>query len=150
MIVLRCAVCDASVDISTPLSWKCPNATDTDRSHVLGFHDDRHSITIGAGDNPFLRYQQNLYVDAFGEALGIAKEERKRIISDADAAVKKIGGTGFLVSPFQREDRLSEELGFSPSGGVWVKDETHNVAGSHKARHIFTELLHLLFAEHAG
>ena len=31
-----------------------------------------------------------------------------------------------------------------------MKDETHNVAGSHKARHIFTELLHLLFAEHAG
>jgi threonine synthase len=45
---------------------------------------------------------------------------------------------------------LSDELGFSVSGGVWVKDETHNVAGSHKARHIFTELLQLLLAERGG
>ena len=150
MIVLRCAVCDASVDISTPLSWKCPNATDTDRSHVLAFHDDRRTIDVANADNPFLRYQQNLYVDAFGDTLGISPDERARIIFHADAAVRKIGGTGFRVSPFQREDQLSDELGFSPDGGVWVKDETHNVAGSHKARHIFTELLHLLFAEHAG
>lgn len=150
MIVLRCAVCDASVDISTPLSWKCPNATDVDRSHVLAFHDDRLTLSVDAGDNPFLRYQENLYVDAFGAALGITKRERAHIISEADVAVKKIGGTGFFVTPFQREDRLSDALGFSPTGGVWVKDETHNVAGSHKARHIFTELLHLLFAEHAG
>lgn len=150
MIVLRCAVCDASVDISTPLSWKCPNATDVDRSHVLAFHDDRLTLSVDAGDNPFLRYQENLYVDAFGAALGITKRERAHIISEADVAVKKIGGTGFFVTPFQREDRLSDALGFSSTGGVWVKDETHNVAGSHKARHIFTELLHLLFAEHAG
>jgi threonine synthase len=31
-----------------------------------------------------------------------------------------------------------------------VKDETHNVAGSQKARHLFTELLHLVFAEEKG
>jgi threonine dehydratase len=32
-------------------------------------------------------------------------------------------------------------------GGVWVKDETGQVAGSHKARHLFTILLHLRTAE---
>ena len=30
---------------------------------------------------------------------------------------------------------------------MWVKDETHNVAGSQKSRHLFTELLHLIAAE---
>ena len=35
-------------------------------------------------------------------------------------------------------------------GGVWVKDETGQVAGSHKARHLFTILLHLRTAESLG
>jgi threonine dehydratase len=138
VIVLRCAVCDATVDIATPLSWKCPNATDADRQHVLAFHDDRAAIVATDDVNPYLRYRTSLYVDAFGEAVGISEADRIRIIAGADTAVKQVGGTGFSVTPFRREDAL------------WVKDETHNVAGSHKARHIFTELLHLLFAEHAG
>jgi threonine synthase len=150
VVVLRCAVCNAHVDIATPLSWKCPNATDSDRNHVLAFHRDDPSIVVGSDANPFLKYRTNLYVDAFGDALGISESDRIRIITQADEAVKQVGGTGFVVTPFHREDRLSDELGFTSDGGVWVKDETHNVAGSHKARHIFTELLHLLFAEHAG
>lgn len=150
MILLRCAVCDATVDIATPLSWKCPNATDADRKHVLAFHDDRFTMVTADDVNPYLRYRTGLYVDAFGEAVGISETDRIRIIADADTAVKRVGGTGFIVTPFRREDALSDELGFASDGGVWVKDETHNVAGSHKARHIFTELLHLLFAEHAG
>ena len=31
----RCAVCGALVDIATPLSWRCPNATEADRHHAL-------------------------------------------------------------------------------------------------------------------
>ena len=153
MTLLRCAVCEATVDIATPLSWKCPNATDNDRHHILAFHheaSDNTDITPGAGRNPFLSYQQYLHVDEFGAAIGINRADRQRIIKEADSAVAKISGTGFTVTPFLRADELSDALGFAPSGGVWVKDETHNVAGSQKARHIFTELLHLLFAEYAG
>jgi threonine synthase len=155
VVILRCAVCDTVVDVSTPLSWKCPRATNADRHHVLlfentpdhrvGIHDVRESDSV----NPFLKYQDLLYVDALGDALGMSVADRERIISDADSAIARVGGTGFRVTPFMREDHLSDELGFSSEGGVWVKDETHNVAGSHKARHIFTELLHLLFVEHA-
>lgn len=150
MVELRCAVCGATVDIATPLSWKCPNATTADRNHVLSFHNDTLATADDTQDNPFLKYRSRLYVDAFGEALGINESDRVRIIAAADDAVKNIDGTGFVISPFQREDALSDALGFTSDGGVWVKDETHNVAGSHKARHIFTELVHLLFAEHAG
>ena len=32
--------------------------------------------------------------------------------------------------------RSSDALGFGVDGGVWVKDETGQVAGSHKARHL--------------
>ena len=44
------------------------------------------------------------------------------------------------------EDRLALRLGAEP-GAVWVKDETGNVGGSHKARHLVGILLHLLAAE---
>jgi threonine dehydratase len=50
----------------------------------------------------------------------------------------------------KRADALSDELGFTPDGGIWIKDETHNVAGSHKARHLFTELVYLVMTERAG
>jgi len=38
---------------------------------------------------------------------------------------------------------LSSALGFDASGGVWVKDETGNVSGSHKARHLMGVALYL-------
>ena len=50
----------------------------------------------------------------------------------------------------RRADDLCKHLGFSDEGGVSIKDETANVAGSQKARHIFTELLHLMSLEIYG
>ena len=44
---------------------------------------------------------------------------------------------------------LSGRLG-SAAGGVWVKDETGNVAGSHKGRHLMGLLIHLEVAERLG
>ena len=64
-----------------------------------------------------------------------------------DARTTAIAGVGFHVTPFARADALTDALGFAADGGVWVKDETGQVAGSHKARHLFTILLHLLAAE---
>ncbi|HEY3483868.1 MAG TPA: PLP-dependent lyase/thiolase, partial [Ilumatobacteraceae bacterium] len=52
----------------------------------------------------------------------------------------------FRVTPSGRSEVLSDELGLD----IWVKDETGNVAGSHKARHLVTILLHLLAAERLG
>ena len=59
-------------------------------------------------------------------------------------------GTGFRRTPFASADALSDALGFDDDGGVWVKDETGNVAGSHKARHLVSILLHLKAAELDG
>ncbi len=55
--------------------------------------------------------------------------------------------SAFHITPFERADALSDALGFGADGGVWVKDETGQVAGSHKPRHLLTILLHLLTAE---
>jgi threonine dehydratase len=132
------------------LSWKCPLATKTDTHHVLHFENTVEPFRPTDDENPYLAFRKYLAVDSFGAAIGLSEDERIRIITEANAAVAAVAGTGFLRTPLYRSVELSDALGFTAKGGVWIKDETHNVAGSHKARHLFTELLHLLFAEAAG
>ena len=147
---LVCAVCVTTVPISQALSWKCPQATETDTHHVLHFENTVEPFRPTDDENPYLAFRKYLAVDSFGAAIGLSEDERIRIITEANAAVAAVAGTGFLRTPLYRSVELSDALGFTAQGGVWIKDETHNVAGSHKARHLFTELLHLLFAEAAG
>jgi threonine synthase len=97
-----------------------------------------------------LAYREYLAVDAYGAALGLETATRISIIQELDDAVRAVDGTGFIRTPMKRADALSDELGFTPDGGIWIKDETHNVAGSHKARHLFTELVYLVMTERAG
>ena len=52
----------------------------------------------------------------------------------------------FRFTPFERSTYLSDALDLD----IWVKDETGNVAGSHKARHLASILLHLRAAESLG
>jgi len=147
---LVCAVCATTVPISQALSWKCPRATETDTHHVLHFENTVEPFRPTDDENPYLAFRKYLAVDSFGAAIGLSEDARIRIITEANVAVAAVAGTGFLRTPLYRSVELSDALGFTAKGGVWIKDETHNVAGSHKARHLFTELLHLLFAEAAG
>jgi threonine dehydratase len=149
---LRCASCGTVVPVSTALSWRCPNAVGDDRHHVLMIDSDDAGVEFvpDDSDNPFVAFRRMLAWDAFAASAGLNDDERRSFIERTDALVASVAGTGFRFTPVARESRLSDELGFAPAGGVWVKDETHNVAGSHKARHLFTELLHLLLAESRG
>ena len=147
---MSCSVCGAQVSLVAPLQWVCPQTNATDRHHVLGFDVVTAESETHLSDNPFLAFREQLAVDAFGAAIGLEDASRVEIIASLDAAVERVAGTGFRKTPLLRADALSDELGFTATGGVWVKDETHNVAGSHKARHVFTELVYLLMAERAG
>ncbi len=48
------------------------------------------------------------------------------VVTHLDNAVAAVDGRGFTATPLRWADPL----------GVWVKDETGNVAGSHKGRHL--------------
>jgi threonine synthase len=91
-----------------------------------------------AAGNPFVLYRQCLH--SYHRGLGDA---------EFVAMVEEVA-PDFRVTPFGRSDALSDYLGFAPSGGVWVKDETGNIAGSHKARHLMGILLHIEVAERLG
>ena len=146
----KCAVCGLHVDVSMPMSWKCPSARPDDRHHVLMLDQPMMPLRGTGDDNPFVAFRRYLAWDAFAASLGLDDDARVALIRDVDAQVAAVAGTGFRVTPFGRHDALSDALGFVAAGGVWVKDETHNVAGSHKARHLFSELLHLVALETTG
>ena len=56
-----------------------------------------------------------------------------------DRRVAEIDGRGFRVTPGGPAPELGERLGVE----LWVKDETGNVTGTHKARHLMGLALHL-------
>ena len=144
-----CAACGTVLPISSN-ALVCPRATASDRHHVLHFVSDTVPFRPVPSDNPFVAYRRHLAVDAHGEAVGLTDPQRLRIIESLDEQIAAVAGTGFRRTPLGRADALSEHLGFGGNGGVWVKDETNNVAGSHKARHLFTEMVQLLMSEEAG
>lgn len=146
----QCAVCGATSSIEAALTWRCPNATDTDRHHAPQLVQTDVAWQPTDDANPFLRFRGALAWDAFAAAAGLDDQQRMALVRELDDQVAAVAGTGFVVTPFARADALSEQLGFTADGGVWVKDETHHVAGSHKARHLFGILLHLVTAERTG
>jgi len=143
-------VCGASVDIAQPFSWRCPNALGSDRHHAPQLLQSISPLRSGGDTNPFMAFRPYLAVDAFMGAHGLTDGARVAMIGELDAAIAAVDGRGFTTTPFERADALSAALGFGADGGVWVKDETGNVGGSHKARHLFTILLHLRAAEQVG
>ena len=151
---LICTGCGARPDPADPYPFRCPNAgRGDDVDHVLRRRLDLYNVRFPLEDtqrNPFLRYRRLLYAYHAAVAGGMSDEEFCALVKRLDRAIAEVDGDGFVATPFARNEELSSRLGFSAAGGVWVKDETHNVSGSHKARHLFAVLLQLEVAEHIG
>ena len=147
---LVCSGCGAGPSPSTPYPFRCRNAgRGDDIDHVLRRELDLSALDFPAADpepNPFLRYRPLLHA----YHLGLSDDDFCALVRLLDSRVAAVDGHGFEATPFERNDELSERLGFAASGGVWVKDETGNVSGSHKARHLFGVLLYLEAAEQVG
>ncbi|WP_158412309.1 PLP-dependent lyase/thiolase [Ilumatobacter nonamiensis] len=124
----------------------------TDRHHVLqaDVATERPAPAMNVAGHPFVENDSRLAWAATASALGMTDDARQALVRELDDAVRSVDGTGFVVTPFTRCPVVSDELGFSADGGVWVKDETGGVGGSQKARHLFTILLHLRAMELLG
>jgi len=151
---LVCAGCGASPPAAEPYPFRCANAcAHDDVDHVLRRELDTGRVLFSASDeepNPFIRFRQLLHSYHVAIAGGLDDGDFCALVRALDDRVASLDGHGFLATPFARNDALSRELGFSTDGGVWVKDETINVSGSHKARHLFGVLLFLDVMEHLG
>ena len=151
---LVCAGCGAEPDRGDPYPFSCPNArAGDDVDHVLRRDLDVSAVRFPLADpepNPFIRFRAFLRAYHVAIAGGLSDEEFCTLVRRLDRQVADVDGHGFTATPFARSDELSVRLGFSDRGGVWVKDETGNVSGSHKARHLFGVLLYLEVVERLG
>jgi threonine synthase len=148
-----CSDCGTEVGPEEPYPFRCPKyGADPDVDHVLVRTLDASAVAFpdGAEPNPYLRYRALFRSHHVAEHFGTGDAEYEEIVNQLDDSVARVDGVGFRMTPFVREDDLSDRLGFSATGGVWVKDETGNVSGSHKARHLMGLAVHLEVAERAG
>ena len=145
-----CSGCGAVPDAAEPFPFSCRNAGDGG-DHVLRRVLDLSVLKFPQEDrepNPFIRFRSFLHAYHVARAHGMADEAFVALVRRLDAEVARVDGRGFSATPFAAWPTVGERVGLS--GELWVKDETGNVAGSHKARHLFGLLLYLEVVEQLG
>lgn len=90
-------------------------------------------------DNPFVRYRRLLWAHRRFTEAGRSDGDFVTAVERLDSRVAEIDGRGFRVTPGGPAPELGGRLGVE----LWVKDETGNVTGTHKARHLMGLALHL-------
>ena len=152
-----CHGCGYIADPADPCPFRCPRAGTDDADHVLTrvLSPDGAGFPSGPDLNPFLRYRALMHSYHVATVRGPGGETHRDaayrdLVASLDAAVAAVDGRGFRATPFFRSRTLSDALGFDRRGGVWVKDETPNVSGSHKGRHLMGVLIHLAVMEQVG
>ena len=136
---LACSGCGWAPPDDDPYPFRCANAgsgDDVDHVIVRTLDASKLSWPTGTESNTFVRYRELFRSHHLATSRGMPDAEYVELVERLDKEVSAVDGTGFVVTRFGRQDALSERLGFSTDGGVWVKDETRNVSGSHKARHL--------------
>lgn len=148
-----CAGCGAVAAPGDPYPFRCPNAgRGDDTDHVMTAVLDHAGLQfpIDGPVNPFVRFRALSYSYHLARSHGLTDADYVGLVEELDRAVAQVDGCGFAATPFFKSNPLGDRLGFVGGSGVWVKDETGNVSGSHKARHLMGLLIHLEVVERAG
>jgi len=148
---LVCAGCEwvAPTPEEVRYPFRCKRAGRGDADHVVTRKLDAFRVEAMRGDdpNPFICHRELLHSWHAARRRGQTDDAYVELVRRLDTAIAAVDGRGFRTTPFGRSEALSARLGFDAAGGVWVKDETGNVAGSHKARHLMGILLYLNVVE---
>jgi threonine synthase len=147
MLTFSCAGCGATLSSDEPAGrpFACPAARPGDGiDHVLARSGASACPLPDDGEaNPFVRYRHQLAAYALSDAVGLGDDAFVDLVKELDDAIGRVDGRGFRETPFKPATAVGARLGFT-TGEVWVKDETRNVSGSHKARHLMGIMLYLL------
>lgn len=90
-------------------------------------------------DNPFIKWRRMLLSWHRAIEAGWSDGDYVELVSEINQKIERTSGTRFQVTPTGIWEEASSLL---PRSVLW-KDETGNVGGSHKARHLMGLLLHL-------
>ena len=146
---VSCVGCGTRVHAYDSATFSCPNRDDLPEvNHVL---QKKHMITqalwqrseLEDSKNPFVRYRHGLL--GYHRTLNARHSDVDYLerVAQLDGRLTAIDGRTFHETPMSIERELADALDLSPTQNLYVKDETNNVAGSHKARHLFGILLNL-------
>ena len=144
-----CAGCGAVVDAAAALPFRCPNVARYPAvDHVLT--PQAETLVFGGGPhrNPFLRYREWTLAGRLATACGLSDDAYAGLVGELDRGLERVDGRGLVVTPFAEQPALAQALQV-PGLRLWVKDETGNVAGSHKVRHLAAVMLYLRVLEAA-
>lgn len=150
---LACAGCGTPAPADRPFTPRCPaRRPGDDIDHVVARRLDlaRMGPPADPDPNPFVRYRTLFHAYHVARAAGWEDARYVDLVRGLDEAVAAVDGHGFRVTPLVAVPALARAAGLGPGGTAWAKDETVNVGGSHKARHLFGILLELRVAEALG
>jgi threonine synthase len=145
-----CHGCGASVDIARAFPFSCPNAgrANDDIDHVLVPAGSFDGFDAGNEPDPFIRYRTLFSSYRLGRWLGLPDDAWTDVVGSLEERLLAADGRVFRRTPMSRQPDLAAALASKPQ--LWVKDETGNVAGSHKGRHLFGVMLYLRVLEVAA
>lgn len=101
----------------------------------------------GTKTDPFVGFRTLSHAYHLARRRGMSDELYVELVRDLDQAVARVDGHGFTVTPFGSHADLAGRAGVAE---LWVKDETGNVSGSHKGRHLMGLLILLEVVERIG
>jgi len=139
---LTCAVCRKDYPLESGI-FGCPGNSPGEE-HIL-----RRTLPLGsevvARIRKFWATGSTLTFDLFSPLLSgctlIGYDRYRRMLDGMTERLLGMEGRDFDVTPMTEEPGLESALG--RSGRLWVKNETGNVTGSHKGRHLMGTLLYL-------
>lgn len=150
-VVLKCTGCNTmhTLETKNPI-YGCKNRGQDLGTHVLEkILPDEFSFNIRTlldvsqnSTNPYLLFRKFFYTYYLAKKLKI---DFKSLVTEINDNLRKIGEPGFEITPFLVKDNI---LGIS--GRTLIKNETCNVSGSHKARHLMGNVIYLEVLNKAG
>jgi len=144
---LVCAGCGLHVADDDPAPFRCHAAApDDDIDHVVERRSKPGRVSGPEGDdpNPSVRYRTLMHAYHVAREGGLSDDEYVGLVRDLDDRIAGVDGVGLRVTQLVDAHRLASEVGVA---SLRVKDETGNVSGSHKARHLMGVLVWLEVAE---
>lgn len=133
-----CLGCGHELPPNDPAPYRCPEARPGDDiDHVLGCMLELRGHRLPQTDelNPFVRYRELSHAWRRARRKNVADHTFVGRVRQLDKAIEAACGTGFRTTQLVESPGLAAALGLT-EGAVWIKDETRNVGGSHKARHL--------------
>jgi len=147
---LVCAGC--GLEAGGPSPFRCAAAGTDDVDHVVTPVLDPSRLSFPVDDpvaSPFVRFRHLTHTYHLALERGMDDGGYVALVEEFDRRVARVDDHGFVETPCGARPRLGARFGFAPDG-LWVKNETVNVSGTHKARHLAAIALHLDVCERTG